>query len=370
MDLDPPAPSEDPRWLDAEDDWPGDTFPPEGWAPETNPDAESAIDRLRARVLHGDQVEHIAPPEPLIEGWLDLESVAVLYGRSGGGKSFVALDMALHIATGSWWYGHEVAPGPVLYIAAEGHRGLGVRQRAWKAHNGQQAHALDRMHWLPQRVRIIDPVEIAALIAVAEELRPKLIVFDTLARCMVGGDENSGKDMGQVIANADAVKAATGACVLLVHHTGKVESAGARGHSSLLGAVDTELELKSAENVLVLSTTKQKENAEQIPMRLKLMPAADSMAVGRLNNRDLTAEADVTSRHRITLDALGSVDTGRGATAAEWLTVAEEQGIKKPTFYRHRKQLLEMGLVVNIGSEERPRFQLGLPGSLMDEGAA
>lgn len=313
-------------------------------------DAASAADKLRASLLHGAEVENIPAPEPLITDWLDLESLAVLYGRPNGGKSFMAIDMALCVATGSWWHGHEVVKGPVLYVAAEGRRGLGIRQRAWKANAKLYGDdLLADMHWLPRAVNLLDLVATSALTVICEELRPKLVVVDTLARSMAGGEENSGRDMGRVIDACAHLKERTGACVLLVHHTGKDQAAGARGHSSLLGAVDTELELKSAENILVLSTTKQKENAEQPPMRFTLIPAAESMAVARYTGRNIPDGGDLSSKHQITLDALASIDLGDGAASGQWQEVAGEQGIPKATFYRHRKALVDAGLVAQRG---------------------
>jgi hypothetical protein len=76
----------------------------------------------------------------------------------------------------------------------------------------------------------------------------RLVVIDTLARAMAGGNENSSEDMGLAVKSIDAVKNASGAHVGIVHHSGKNEAMGARGHSSLRAAVDTEVELFRPEN--------------------------------------------------------------------------------------------------------------------------
>src|SRR5690606_28789435 len=157
-----------------------------------------------------------------------------VYGPSGCGKTFLALDWALHVATGSYWHGNRVEAGPVLYIAAEGVAGIGRRVKAWLSHN--RIYDLSRhhpIHWLPEAVNVAEPASVWGLIEVAEELQPALIVIDTLARAIVGADENSAKDMGEVVARLDQLRRATRACVLLVHHTGKDTSAGARGSSAL-----------------------------------------------------------------------------------------------------------------------------------------
>jgi hypothetical protein len=73
------------------------------------------------------------------------------------------------------------------------------------------------------------------------EVKPSVIVVDTLARTMPGGAENSSEDMGKVIARCQWLHAKTGALVLLVHHSGKDAARGARGWSGLRAAADAEL---------------------------------------------------------------------------------------------------------------------------------
>ena len=70
-----------------------------------------------------------------------------------------------------------------------------------------------------------------------------LVVIDTLARALAGGNENAPEDMGALIGNAKRIQEATGAAVLFVHHSGKDTSRGSRGHSSLKGAADLEIEV-------------------------------------------------------------------------------------------------------------------------------
>ncbi len=86
-----------------------------------------------------------------------------------------------------------------------------------------------------------------------------LIVIDTLFRSLGGGDENSGVDMGRFVTHADTIREATRAALIAIHHTGKDEARGARGHSSLLGALDTEI-FVSGEGVLTV--TKQRDMIE------------------------------------------------------------------------------------------------------------
>ena len=68
---------------------------------------------------------------------------------------------------------------------------------------------------------------------------PRLIIVDTVSRALNGGDENSPKDMGALIATLGAILAALpGVHIMLVHHVPTDGKERMRGHGSLLGAVD------------------------------------------------------------------------------------------------------------------------------------
>src|SRR5439155_6514929 len=123
--------------------------------------------------------------------------------------------------------------------------GLKLRVRVWKL-----AHGLDRragVTFVPQAVQLLNPGEVAAFIEAIGESMPEppvLVVIDTLARSMTGGDENGPKDMGQFIASIDRIRETTGAGVLVLHHTGWKETDRERGHTSLRAATDTVMLLK------------------------------------------------------------------------------------------------------------------------------
>ena len=89
---------------------------------------------------------------------------------------------------------------------------------------------------------------------------PHLIVIDTLSRVMAGGDENSAADMTALIRNIDAIRENTGAHILTVHHTGKDAARGARGHSSLRAATDTEIEIMNEDGNRAAVVTKQRDH--------------------------------------------------------------------------------------------------------------
>lgn len=209
---------------------------------------------------------------PLVENLLDQGSMSVMYGESNTGKTFVAMDIAFHIATGRSWHKNRTAQGSVLYIAAEGGRGAEDRVTALQKH---YRVADVPLALVPCPVNLFTPKHndieaILQLITQAEAERGpmKLIVVDTLARVMSTGNENSGEDMNRLVNNIDHIRNTTKAHLMVVHHSGKDTAKGARGHSSLRAATDTEIEI--VENTV--RTRKQRDMGFAPPIGFKLKP--------------------------------------------------------------------------------------------------
>jgi hypothetical protein len=191
---------------------------------------------------------------PLIDGLLELSAMSVLYGDSNVGKTFVALGMAHAIATGQHYGDLPTKHARVAYIAAEGGRGIRKRIAALKA----AIPTADE----PDFFLLVSPVDLRRpdadlkpLVEALTDLNPAFIVLDTLSRVMAGGDENSSVDMGALVKHFDALRAATDAHLMVIHHTGKDKAKGARGHSLLRAATDTEIEVTEG----VVSVTKQRD---------------------------------------------------------------------------------------------------------------
>ena len=102
---------------------------------------------------------NLKPPEFLIAGILPAGGFSVLFGPSGVGKSFLALDWALCVASGLPWYGNETRPGWVVYVAAEGRSGLGIRVQAWQ--NARRQPDVERIRFLPDAVNLLDAGQLA-----------------------------------------------------------------------------------------------------------------------------------------------------------------------------------------------------------------
>lgn len=217
------------------------------------------------------------PPQWLIRGWIESDSLALVFGDPGCGKSFWAIDVALCVATGSPFHGHEVKQGPVIYIAGEGHNGLKRRMMAWSLANRVDHDAAPLfMSQMPAALtddEMLTQVQAAIDLVVADHFPPVLIVIDTLARNFGPGDENSTKDMSQFIQAVDALRAGSRATVLIVHHSGHSDKGRARGAMALKGALDAEYRLdKDETGVIRMEATKMKDAKYPEPCAFHLRP--------------------------------------------------------------------------------------------------
>jgi hypothetical protein len=247
-------------------------------------EVEPAEERSRWNFLSLDEVESLPPPRWLVPGVLTEGSLAAIYGAPESGKSFLAVDISMAIASGIDWHGRQVERGGVLYIAAEGAPGLGKRFRAWKLDRCAQGRRFD-LHLMRDDLNLAaekDGGARAFAQAVADELGPlRLIVIDTLNQTAAGADENSAKDMGRYIASMKLLRNATGATVAVVHHSGKDLSKGMRGSTALLGAMDTTVEVERATDGRSIKVTvkKQKDAERESPMRFNLEKVGDSLVL-------------------------------------------------------------------------------------------
>lgn len=193
--------------------------------------------------------------------------MSVVYGESNCGKTFFMTDVGLHVAWGKSWRGKQVEKGGVIYCALEGGHGIKNRIAAFRKAQGLMDADIP-FAIVPITMNMLDPnadtphlIELIKEAAITIAGPVKLVVIDTLARAMGGGNENAPDDMGAMVNNVDQVRQATGAHVTFVHHSGKDQARGARGHSSLRAATDTEIEIVKNEvtEISVATVTKQRE---------------------------------------------------------------------------------------------------------------
>lgn len=310
--------------------------------------------RFRAALLTASELIKRPPPEYLVDGILPKGALGCVFGRPGSAKTFLVLDVALRVAGGLPWGVREVRGGPVLYIAAEGSAGLGTRIRAWLDH--ANLADIDNIQFLPLAVNLLDVHQRAALLVVTAEINPVLIVVDTMARSMVGGDENSARDVGLVIDAADKLRLQTSAAVVLVHHTGK-DGQTYRGSSALEGACDTMVEVLLDGDVVTVRCEKQKDAEPFEPIRMRLV----TVNLGDASSCVLEASHGGLSESQERLLMVFVKHFGStGATKLELRTMATGAPTSIPirSFYRALNQLVADGVLVNTGTDKQPFYKL------------
>ena len=253
---------------------------------ETPQEAESAP-KSKFLVESWDSIKD-EPVEWLIESIIPKRAFVALYAPPASWKSFIALDLAEAIATGRDWMGYKIPKkGAVLFISGEGHGGMGARVKACKIQNNSPDGA--NMYVIRAQINIRSSQEdFDALVAAINELVAQIdepleiIILDTLMR-MSGGNfnENSSEDMGGFIAQTGKLQQLYNCALMVIHHSGK-HIKGLRGHSSLLGAVDTELEITRQDSIInsadpsvignaILTVSKQKDGADSILVGIEVV---------------------------------------------------------------------------------------------------
>jgi hypothetical protein len=202
-----------------------------------------------------------------VEGLLTEGGMSVTYGESNCGKTFFMTDLALHVAIGIKWNGRATEAGGVIYCALEGSHGISNRVAAFRKHYNLDGEEIP-FAIIPVSINLLNPEAdterlIDAIRRAMEEMKApvRLVVLDTLSRALAGGNENAPDDMGALVTNIDRIRQATGVHINAVHHSGKDTAKGARGHSLLRAATDTEIEITKAgkDSPSVASVKKQRD---------------------------------------------------------------------------------------------------------------
>ena len=295
--------------------------------------------------LPADKLKDLPPVAWLVKGEIPKLGLTLIFGPTGSGKSFITLD-----------YAFQIAPTrPVVYVAAEGAAGYAARALAWqKHHHGQD---LGQLFFVDRAVNLLDPNDVDAFLSAITQLSPELVIVDTLARCMSGGDENSAQDMGRAVEAADRIKRAlgqngAGGAVILVHHSTKASTKTERGSGALKAACDQAISLESDDGLLTLSCDKSKDATTFAPRNLRLIPIETGrqtedgepetscvvIPAGQVERKDY-----VSQNGRILLETLALEtfkDTGGRASV-----LIEVTGLKPASFYRTASALVRDGYV-------------------------
>lgn len=339
------------------------------------------IDAVRAQVAIVEQAFPLSRVDSLqvkeidwlVEGYIESDSLAVIFGEPGCGKSFIAISLACAIATGTPWYGRKVRQGAVIYIAGEGHNGLARRFRAWEIGSG---HSLSGVNLFKSHksAPLIDAAALQQVIESIDALGVEVaaIFVDTLAR-NYGGDENSTQDMSAYIANLDVLRHRYHCFVGSVHHSGKASPGQARGSTALRGAMDAEYSVDRDEvsGIIVFTNKKMKDGEVPSPVQFSIksvgLGVLDSggceITGGYLESVDLSEFIDATKlsaeymgkNQRKALEALERLayahkDVGGLVTLDDWREACD---MDRNRFKEAKDSLIEKKIISIIGNEVR-----------------
>jgi hypothetical protein len=282
------------------------------------------------------------PPEELVAGLVPVDGLGVLWAPSGHFKTFVALSIGLAVALDRSWLGRKVRGGPVVYIAAEGGRGIGSRVTAALDWLG----AIDAPGFtvVPDTVYLHDGGHLAAYLSQLRTYTSKpiaLTVIDTLSRCSAGSDENSNADRELTVDGLNHIRRATGGAVLAVHHTGWLEDR-LRGGYALKAAADTILALKRNETGLELKVEKQRDGEDGATLNLAAQPHAGSLVITDGEGRP----GALSVQQRKVLATLNEIALSDGVSATAW---EKSCAVPASSFYAARKRLVIDQYVQQIG---------------------
>jgi RecA/RadA recombinase len=296
------------------------------------------------RLLTYAEILNLPPLEYLMEGLFPRGGLYEMHGPPGSGKSFAALSLALSVATGIPFLGHSVCHrGGAVFIAGEGISGVGARVEAWSNAN-PGVDSIDIQF-------VAHPIQLLAEVDVDDFLRaintrsvpPAIIVIDTLARCSAGADENSARDMGQLIDGMDRLRIETGAAVLAVHHSrkdGDVE----RGSTALRGAMDTMIGVRMRSGLVTLTCEKQKDGPTFAPLRARLVARGRSCFLESEMPAELT-RTTLSDNQRKALESLQLLTLTEPVTTGDW---ASASGLPSSTFFEAVKLLVKSEMVSQI----------------------
>jgi hypothetical protein len=266
--------------------------------------------------------------------------------------------------------GHATTQGPVVYVVSEGGRGTHNRVVAWM--EGHQVTDVGNAFFLLDAVQLTDEKDIKDFLVTLSALeaetnqRPKLIVVDTFARSFVGGEENSAKEVGVWVEASRQIQERTAATVMAVHHTGKLKDGGPsaeRGSSALRAAAETMISVTADGDSMTVSCSKQKEDEQFRPMRLR----QKQVELGEVDGEPVTSlvleavegigsngvgddTGELFIPHRQALEALRGLPSSQGRSG-EWqaaIQTLDGAMVSDSTFHRWRRALVSKGLVEQV----------------------
>lgn len=231
--------------------------------------------RSTRKLVH---VRELADPTPidwLVKSYIEHETLCILFGEPASGKSFIALDLAVAVARGADWNGKRTKQGGVVYVAGEGHKGIGRRLQAAALRHDFDLPALP-MHVSRTAIPFTKADAVFALcdeilaLELLEDLQLRLVIIDTLRRNFGSGDENSTKDMAAFIEACAYLQRTLRCTVLVAHHTGHGDKDRERGSSVITGDFDARYQIVKAQPLSLLRCLKLKDAPAPDPLSFAL----------------------------------------------------------------------------------------------------
>jgi len=349
------------RWAAPEiegDDW-NDVFVRQG--PEALRQGLQRAAEVKKMFTRVDQLQ-MTTPKWLVDGMIEEDALSMVFGASGSGKTFLALDVALSVAAGISYHGRDVSGGTVIFVAGEGHSGFARRVAAWKKARGV---SLDGVPFFKSNTTVLlndedkgEPL-LAELREIAEEAgTPKMIVLDTLDRTIMGDDSN-GEDISLYLNVCDKLREEFNCTVMIVHHVGHQNTERARGSTRLRGRLDCEYRVESwGDNKLVLTATKMKDAEEPEPMSFMKVSYELETADGGFTSSlalDYTPDKPQDKKDpeyikEVIMDQIRTVSAfGEAARNDLKEAVALELDCSQRTANRHIKKLIDKGVLALRG---------------------
>lgn len=308
--------------------------------------------------LTAEDVLALKTPPWRVKDVLPAVGLAAIFGQSGSGKTFIALDMAFAMAEGRDWFQMQTHPCPVVYVNLESNLGLKKRLTAWQK---------ERVRPVPDNVRfVIEPFHILEDVeALARGIEPGAVIFlDTLNAASAGLDENSSRDMGLILEAAKMLQRLTDGLVVLIHHGGKDAAKGLRGHSSLNAALDAAIEVSRNGESRSWRTSKAKEAEDGRRQGFRLKSVVIGYTEENEPESSCVVEPDdspVQEEERLTPSLVYGLESLRRALEEEgtdavhleaWRKyfyaghTADNTHAKKVAFQRARQALMSQGKIV------------------------
>jgi AAA domain len=244
-------------------------------------EAEAAPPTFTLRGYSDAAIHTMPDPVWLIEGLLPAGGLVEVVGRYGAGKTFLFIDWLMHVAGGMPWQGRTVQRGPCLYVYGEGH--MKPRVAAWRAAHQVAADTALGVTYAPGTVNLLNDAAVDAFIeqVVSETFGPKpvVIALDTLSR-MAPGDENSPEHGALVVAACERIQRATGAAVIIGHHTPwDLDRQRPKGSSKVPDCADAVFLLENTDGALKLTCQKMRDAETASVLHLKLTPVPPALVV-------------------------------------------------------------------------------------------